>query len=147
MKGHLRTHALVLIGMLIVQYAVGMYIDLFVPFPEGQVGDQLWGFAWSQAPIAIHIILALLIFAGAVVLCIRAARTRERVWLWASGIGFLAILAAGGSGASFIPSQDDIFSYSMALAFLVAVFAYGWGIYEEVRSRLPYSREGFGRIS
>jgi len=125
----LRIQAVVLIVALILQYAVGMYVNLFVPFPEGQTEDQLWEFAWSQPALALHIIFAFLILFGAIMLCIRAARAREKKWIVASGVGLLAIFAAGGSGASFIPSQNDLYSYSMALAFLIALLAYGLGLF------------------
>jgi hypothetical protein len=127
----LRIQGIILIASLVVQYALGMYVNLYVSFPEGQVGDQLWEFAWSQPALAAHIILAILIFIGGIVLCIRAARARNRVWIWSSFIAFLAVLAAGASGASFIPSQNDLFSYSMALGFIVAIASYGWGIYAD----------------
>ncbi len=127
-KDPLRIQAFWLLGSLVVQYALGMYVDLFVAFPEGADEGHLWGFAWSQPALAAHIILALLIFLGAIVLCIRAARRRSKLWIWSSFVALLAIVAASVSGSTFIPSQTDIYSYSMALAFIVAGLAYGWGL-------------------
>ena len=118
--------AAVLIGALVVQYALGMYVNLFVAFPDSATEGQLWEFAWSQKPLAAHIILAILILLGAIVLCIRAARSKNRRWIISSFVGLLAILAAGASGAIFIPSQTDAYSYVMSVMFLIAIFAYGW---------------------
>ena len=126
----LRIHSMFLIGALVVQYTLGMYVNLFVSFPDNSSQGQLWEFAWSQPALAAHIILAILIFFGSVVLCIRAARqaarSKDRRWITCSLIGLLAVFAAGASGASFIPSQTDLYSYSMSLAFLIAIFSYGW---------------------
>ena len=128
---NLRIQGVILLISLIVQYALGMYVNLFVSFPEGVTGDQLWPFAWSQPALAAHMTLGILIFIGGIALCIRAARARDRVWIWSSLVGLLAVFAAVGSGGSFIPSQNDIFSYSMALFFIVAFIAYGWGVWAD----------------
>ncbi len=127
----IRKQAIGLIFGLAVQYALGMYVDLFVEFPEGADKGQLWQFAWSQIPLAAHIILGILIVLGAIALCVRAARSRNKTWIWASAVGLVAVLFAWGSGASFIPSQTDLYSYSMALSFIVAIMAYVWGLYAD----------------
>jgi hypothetical protein len=125
----LRIQSIFLLVALVVQYAVGMYVNLFVSFPDTTVEGQLWEFAWSQPALATHIVLAILIFLGAIVQCVRAARSRNGTWIWSSFIGLLAVLAAGASGASFIPSQTDLYSYSMAIAFLIAFIAYAWALF------------------
>ncbi len=125
----LRRQGFGLIGGLALQYMLGMYVDLFISFPEGVSEGEQWQFAWSQPALVAHIILALLLFMGSIALCIRAARAHNRQWIIASGIGLLAIFAAAASGGQFIPTQSDPYSYSMAIAFIVAVLAYGWGLY------------------
>jgi hypothetical protein len=125
----LRISGMLLAGALVVQYALGMYVNLFVSFPESAADGQLWEFAWSQKPLAAHIILAILILLGAIVALVRAALYRNKKWVIANSIGLVAILAAGASGASFIPSQVDLYSYAMSLAFLIAILAYAWGLF------------------
>jgi hypothetical protein len=125
----LRPHALGLILGLVIQYALGMYVNLFVTFPDGANQGQLWEFAWSQPSLASHIILAFLLLFGAIALCIRAIRAKNKKWIIASTLSLLALLGAGASGATFIPSQTDVYSYSMALCFLIAIFAYIWGLF------------------
>ncbi|HEV8666492.1 MAG TPA: hypothetical protein VN665_01415 [Candidatus Paceibacterota bacterium] len=130
----LRLNAMFLIGALVVQYALGMYVNLFVSFPENATDGQLWEFAWSQPPLAAHIILAILLLLGAIVALVRAVLYKNKGWIIANTVGLLAILAAGASGASFIPSQGDIYSYSMSLAFLAAMLAYALGLLSSPRS-------------
>lgn len=124
----LRIQGMLLLGALIVQYMLGMYVNLFVSFPENATDGQLWEFAWSQKPLAMHILLAILILLGAVVALVRAALYKNKKWIVANSIGLAAILAAGASGAVFIPSQTDAYSYAMSLAFLVAILSYAWGL-------------------
>lgn len=125
--------AAVLVAALIVQYALGMYVNLFISFPDSATEGQLWEFAWSQKPLAAHIILAILILLGGIVFCIRAMRSKNRRWIIASFVGLLAVLAAGGSGATFIPSQTDAYSYSMSIMFLIAILAYAWPLFASAK--------------
>lgn len=123
-----------LLGALVVQYVLGMYVNLYVTFPNGATTGQLWEFSWSQWPLASHIVLAILLVSGAILLCVRAILCKDRKWAIGSIIGLLGILAAGASGAIFIPSQMDAYSFSMSLAFLVAFAAYAWTLFSTRRS-------------
>lgn len=130
----LRINGMFLLGALVVQYALGMYVNLYTSFPSSATEGQLWEFAWSEWPLASHIVLAILLLLGAIVLCVRAILSKDRKWTIGSSIGLLGILAAGLSGAIFIPSQMDAYSYSMSLAFLVAFAAYAWALFSTRRS-------------
>ena len=125
----LRMHGALLAIALVVQYALGMYVNLYISFPQNATEGQLWEFAWSQKPLAAHIILALLILLGAIVALVRAILYKNKTWIIADSVGLVAILAAGASGATFIPSQVDLYSYSMSLAFLIAILAYAWRLF------------------
>ncbi len=101
------------LGALVVQYALGMYVNMFISFPENATAGQMWEFAWSQWPPATHIALAILLLLGAVLFLIRALLFKQKKWIIGSSVGLVGILAAGGSGAIFIPTQSDALSYSM----------------------------------
>lgn len=135
-RSSLNIQGAVLLSALVLQYALGMAANLFVSFPEGADEGQLWAFAWSQTLVAAHIILALLILLGAVVLFVRALIRKEGSWILFSLIGLLAVLAAGWGGATFIATQNDTYSYLMSLAFLVAAASYGWGIFASHRETI-----------
>ena len=135
-EGRIRIHAMIMIGLLFVQYLLGMTTNLFVTFPDHGTDGQFWEFAWSQWPEASHIVVGSLLLIGAVVLNRRAFKLGSRRWIIASLTGSLSILVAGGFGALFIPSQTDAYSFVMAVAFLVAISAYGFGLYRpEASSR------------
>jgi O-antigen/teichoic acid export membrane protein len=113
---------------LALQYCLGMITNLFVEFPDTTNENTLWHAAWSHLPLALHIILGLFLLIGSVSLLIRSIKQKNKRWTTAALIGFVAILAAMMSGSLFVGSQKDVYSLSMALAFIVAVLAYLWGI-------------------
>jgi len=128
-KKTLKVHTLVIIGMLVLQYLLGIATNLFVTFPESGTEGQFWKFAWSQGVLAAHIILGILLMLGSLVLFVRAIAYKNKGWIVVSLIGFIAIFAAGLAGALFIPSQKDWYSMVMSISFIVALLTYFWGFY------------------
>ena len=114
---------------LVAQYLLGMLTNLYVTFPKTNSVGQRWEFARSQVLVMAHIVLGTLIFLGAIALIIRAYKSRERIWKISAGIGLVSITLAWISGEEFISSQAAGYSLSMSLFFLVALAAYGWGLY------------------
>src|SRR3954464_11669446 len=102
-----RAHTAGLLAALGLQYALGMYVNLFVAFPDGLNEEQMWQFSLTQWPLVSHILLAVGLFVGAVALCVRAAMSRDKHWIWASMIGLVSILAAGVSGSQFVSAEVE----------------------------------------
>ena len=125
----LRMHAILMIGLLVIQYALGMLTNLFVQFPDTNQPGQLWGFANSQLTTVAHIWIGLLLLVSAVIFVIRAAGKNNRGWLASAVVGLIAIIVAIYGGVTFISSQADTYSLVMALGFIVSFVAYGWGLY------------------
>jgi hypothetical protein len=130
----LNPHGIILILLLILQYILGMMTNMFVKFPDSGTPGQFWEFAWRQLPLALHIIVGTLLILGSIVLVVRAIRVKNTTWIIASSVGCLAILVAGSSGASFIPTPKDLYSFMMAIAFIVAFVAFAWGLYASKNS-------------
>ena len=133
----LRYQGISLLTALVVQYALGMYVNLFVQFPDNAGPVDLWRFAVRQWPLAFHIILGALLFIGSLALMMGAIRYRSYAWQAPAVIGFIAILIAAISGTSFIPTRSDPFSYVMALSFILAILAYSWGMMRAGRILKP----------
>src|SRR5258708_130926 len=125
----MKKHAVGLIVLLTLQYLLGMATIIFVKFPENKEAGQLWGFAWSQLPLAAHIIVGLLLFFGSLALLVKAIKAHNRNWIVSSALGFTFILIAGLAGTTFISSQKDLYSFLMSLAFIASYLSYFWGIY------------------
>lgn len=125
----LSMHAFGMIGVLALEYLFGMFTTLFVTFPQNEKEKQLWQFAWRQAPVAIHVILGFVLFAGTLALLIRALVKKETQWIISGTIATISVFAAIIAGALFIPHQTDWYSFIMAVSFIIALLAYFWGIY------------------
>lgn len=132
MKHHpLQIQGLITIVFLVIQYLLGMFTNLFVIFPDNEKGGELWLFAWHQLPLALQIIIGISLLISSIVLIIRSIRHQNHNWLIASSVGSLAILAAILGGSTFIPTQTDAYSYLMAVSFIIAILAFGWGVYKD----------------
>jgi len=127
-----------LLVALLVQFAIGMYVNLFATIPLNHPGHGANDFftgsyhsvAWAEtsahAPLilAFHAGLGLLLVVGSLWLAVLAIRGRRAGVVWAAVLGALFILGAGFNGASFLNYNHDANSYVMALLFAAAVLCY-----------------------
>jgi uncharacterized membrane protein HdeD (DUF308 family) len=130
-KNPLRIQSYFLLGFLGLQYLLGMAANLFVKFPDTNNEKTLWEFAKTQSLLVTHIVLAFLLLIGGIVFLVRAMRRKEKNWIIAASVGLVSILVAIIGGAQFVPTQQDGYSYTMAIAFMVALLSYGWGLYSD----------------
>ncbi|HVA97040.1 MAG TPA: hypothetical protein VND99_05290 [Candidatus Acidoferrales bacterium] len=129
-KDPIRIHSHFLLGFLILQYLLGMFANMFVQFPDTTNEVKLWEFAKGQWPVMTHIILGALLVIGGIVFLIRTIRRKDKQWIIAASVGLFSMLVAGIAGARFVPTQQDVYSYIMAVAFILAFISYGWGLYK-----------------
>jgi len=113
-----------LLGALVLQYALGMYANLFIEFPEGAQGASAWQFARSDGVIISHVILGILLLIGAIIFLVRAARFKNKTALGAAIWGLIGVAIAAAAGERFISLQSDAASYVMSLGAALAVIAY-----------------------
>ena len=124
----LRTLSMVMIGLLAIQFVLGMVTNLYVQFPDTTQADQLWAAVRSQVPSFSHIVLGILLLVAAVIFMIRAANKNNPGWVASGVAGLVGILAALYGGVTFTTTQADAYSLVMAIGFIVAVLAYSWGL-------------------
>ena len=105
--------------LLIVQFGLGIGLNLYVTLPSG---ESFFGTVSSSWVLVAHAIVALALLGAAIGALVRAIRVRRAVAFTAAGLA--AILVAAGAGASFAGSQSDGASLTMALATAVAMFCY-----------------------
>jgi len=105
--------------LLIVQFGLGMGLNLYVTLPAHK---SFFGTVFGSAVLAVHAIVALVLLGAAIGALTRAIRARRAVAFTA--VGLAAILAAAIFGASFVGSQGNGASLGMALATAVAMFCY-----------------------
>jgi hypothetical protein len=116
--------------MLLIQYGLGMGVNLYVTLPAAGSGGRDIGKAFTSGPaLAVHAVIGLLLILMALSMIVRAAIARHRPSIVTSAAGLLAILAAAGYGASFVHNSTNAASLGMALATGVALLCYAVGLF------------------
>jgi hypothetical protein len=116
----LRGSAMGAMVMLILQYALGIGVNLYVTPGKGGLSE-----AFKNGPVlALHAVLGVLLILAAIGLLVRAIMARHRAVIIASAVGLVAIIAAAGSGVSFLSSKANGASMGMAMATAVAFLCY-----------------------
>lgn len=105
--------------LLILQFAIGMGVNLYVTIPAGKAFLPA---VFGSAVLAAHAVVALLLLGASISAVVRSVRARTAVPF--TVVGLLAILAAVAAGSSFVSSGADGASLTMALATAVAMAAY-----------------------
>jgi hypothetical protein len=138
----LQTRGKLMVGFLIFQYVIGMVLDFFIQLPDRHPGTadgayltRIWdGFSWAltgggSPALALHVgIATLLVLGGIAALCF-ALSAHDKAWTIAAGCGLLGIVLAWLNGIEFINTGLDKHSFAMAIAFMIALFSYGAGLY------------------
>ena len=138
-RAALRGDSYGLLLMLLVQFAAGMAVNLFVQIPDvhpgsnpssdlgGVVANIVWAVTGSGAPsLVFHAAFGVLLIANSLRVVAVALRAERRGLLIAAAIGFLAVGAAGFNGARFLALAQDESSMLMSLGFALAAACYGW---------------------
>jgi len=120
--------------MLIVQFAIGIVVNLYATVPAADQGGFLHAFgkALSSPPasLASHAGLGLLIVLAAIALVVRAALVRHIAVLVLSSVGLLAIVAAAVNGVRFVADGGpENASLAMALSTAVAMLCYAISLF------------------
>ena len=111
---------------LLVQYALGLWVNLYDTVPSRDQGGGVLtavGRALADGPaaLAVHAGLGLLLLLGSIALVVRAVLARTGFFVVTSAVSLLAVLAAAGSGASFVNTGQDGASLGMGLLTAVAL--------------------------
>lgn len=119
---------------LLVQYGLGMGVNLFVNVPDADKGSGVgaaFGKAMSHGPaaLAVHTGIGLLLVVNVIVVLVIAARARHRAALISSIVGLLGVVGATFSGASFVNTAKNGDSMAMAVLTGIALACYAINLY------------------
>jgi hypothetical protein len=116
--------------MLVVQFALGIYVNLYVTVPSADHG-QGFGQAIANGPagLTLHIVLGLLLILAALGFLVQAILARRRPLIAAAVLGLLAMIGAAASGSTFTGSGKDGASMAMALLAAVGLLCYGASLF------------------
>jgi len=131
---------------LIVQFLLGMAVNLFVTIPTNHPGANppeyfggvaqsvTWAILHGHVLLQIHAVLGLLLVLNALGLLLAAIRARARDLITVTSFGLFGVLAAGFNGGSFLNYNQDFSSMIMAAGFAAAMISYVFGLYVAAQS-------------
>ncbi len=105
--------------LLIVQFAIGMGVNLYVTIPAHK---SFLPAVFGSALLAAHAVMALLLLGAAIGALVRSVRVRRLIPLTAGGL--VAIIVAALAGSAFTGSSGNGASLAMALAAGAAMACY-----------------------
>ncbi|MGH9103926.1 MAG: hypothetical protein ACRDYD_13240 [Acidimicrobiales bacterium] len=125
----LRASSLAAVVMLVAQYSLGMWVNLYARLPASDHGAGIpagLANAVTDGPVGlgVHAILGLALVVTALSVTVRAVLVRRRVPIVAAVIGVAAIVVAALVGAHFVGHPANGASMAMALASGAAILAY-----------------------
>src|SRR5215469_1529771 len=124
----LRRASLAILIVLIVQFALGISVNLYFTLPAaGHPGHSSW--FGNGALLALHAALGMILVLAAVFVLVRAIMARNVTLIVTSAAGLVAILLAAFFGSSFTEKLTDGYSLGMAIAFAAALACYAIGLY------------------
>jgi hypothetical protein len=116
--------------MLVVQFALGIYVNLYVTVPSADHGHGLGqAIASGPAGITLHIVLGLLLILAALGFLVLAVLARRPSVIAAAALGLLAMIGAAASGSTFAGSGRDGASLAMAALAAVGLLCYGTSLF------------------
>jgi hypothetical protein len=127
-QARLRQASLGILIVIVVQFALGMGVNLYVTLPAaGHPGHSSW---FGNGPLlALHAALGLFLMISAIVVLVRAITARNGTLIVTSAAGLVAVLLAAFFGSSFTDKLTNGYSLGMALATAVALACYAIGLY------------------
>lgn len=119
---------LVDVVLLIIQYIVGMFVNLYVQFPDTLPGSNGWEWGLSHSSfLVVHVLVGSIIVLFSIVALGFAIAMRRTSVITLSSLGFLMVAFAWINGREFLDNvQQNLYSYLMAVGFIGAVAFYGW---------------------
>jgi thiol:disulfide interchange protein len=121
----LRRLCLAALIMLVVQYGLGMVLNLYVAIPASDAhADLMKEIASGPFTLTLHALLGLALIATAIVLLVRAVGVGNRPIAGLAAAGLTAIGGAFASGEIFVRTSQNVASLAMALLTGVALLCY-----------------------
>ena len=113
--------------LLVVEYAIGMYVNLYVTVPGADHGGSL-GSAISNWPasLSVHAVIGLLLALG---VAVQSILVRHWGLIAASVIGLLAMIFASVAGTCFTSTGADSASMAMSVLTGIAMLCYAANFY------------------
>jgi hypothetical protein len=134
--GVLRRRTAATLIVLVVQFLVGMSLNLYAtipthhpgagsgPYLSGALSSVLWSFSSGLPLLIVHVLIGVVLLLNGIELVVHSARAGRRAAVWLAAVGLTAIIFAGFNGASFLKYNQNLSAMLMSAGFAVAVTCY-----------------------
>jgi hypothetical protein len=134
--GVLRRRTATTLVMLVVQFLVGVSLNLYVtiptrhpgagsgPYLSGALSSVFWSFTSGPPLLMVHVVIGIVLLLSGIELVVHGVRAGRRAAIWLAAVGLTAIIFAGFNGASFLKYNQNISSMLMSGGFGVSVVCY-----------------------
>jgi hypothetical protein len=125
-----RRGSLAVLVLIVAEYVLGMYVNLYVAVPAADAGHGL-GTAVSEGPalLTAHAVLGLALTLGALAVLVQAILARRPAVIAAAVAGLAALGLAASAGSSFTSTGKAGDSMAMSVLTGVALLCYAVSIY------------------
>jgi hypothetical protein len=125
-----RRGSLAVLVLVVVDYVIGMYVNLYVTIPRADHGRSV-GSAIANGPamLSVHAVIGLLLGLGAVGVLVQAVMARQPTGIVLSAVGLFALAFAAVAGASFTSSGDPVDSMAMSVLTGAGLLCYAVNLY------------------
>ena len=125
-----RRGSLAALVLVVTEYVIGMYVNLYSTVPVADHGHGL-GAAIGNGPVllSIHAVIGLLLGLGALGVLWQAIRSRRAAVIASSAVGLFALAMADVAGAGFTSTGDRSASMAMSVLTGFALLCYAANVY------------------
>ena len=111
--------------MLVLQYGLGIFLNLYVAVPASDAHAGIFGeIATAPMALTVHALLGLALIAAAILLVVRAVSVGDRLLAVLAAAGLTAIGGAFAAGEIFVRNGQSSASLAMAILTGVALLCY-----------------------
>jgi hypothetical protein len=128
--GRLRRGSLAALVLVVVEYAIGMYVNLYVTVPAADRGRGL-STAISNGPalLSVHAVVGMLLGVAALAVLVQSIMARRWMVVGVSAVGLLALALASVAGTGFVGTGDTSASMAMSMLTGIALLSYAVNLY------------------
>ena len=126
----LRRGSMAALALVVVEYAIGMYVNLYVTVPGADRGRGL-STAISNGPVllSLHAVVGLVLGLAGLGVLVQSIMARRWMVVGVSAVGLLALALASVAGAGFVNTRDTSASMAMSMLTGIALLCYAANLY------------------
>jgi hypothetical protein len=129
-RSRLRRGSLAALVLVVAEYAIGMYVNLYVTVPAADHGRGL-GAAISNGPVllSVHALVGLLLGLAALGVLMQSIIARRWMVVGVSAVGLLSLALASVAGTGFVRTGDTSASMAMSALTAIGLLCYAVNLY------------------